>query len=122
MPENFAIIIGHNARVAWGFTNLGPDVADLYGEKVTGNTYEYDGKQVPLQKRTERIRVAGGKDVTITVRSTLHGPIVTDIGDAYAVIAKDQAGKLTVPAQQFQLSLAWTALTPGTTANARRFS
>jgi penicillin amidase len=112
------IIIGHNDRISWGFTNLGPDVADLFVEKVTGDTYEYDGAQVPLQKRTERIRVAGGKDVTITVRSTAHGPIVTDIGDAYAVIAKDQAGKLGVPAQQFQLSLAWTALTPGRTANA----
>ncbi|MFP3465800.1 penicillin acylase family protein [Leifsonia sp. SIMBA_070] len=112
------IIIGHNDRISWGFTNLGPDVADLFVEKVTGNTYEYDGKQLPLQKRTERIRVAGGADVTITVRSTLHGPIVTDIGDDYAVIAKDQAGKLGVPAQQYQLSLAWTALTPGKTANA----
>lgn len=112
------IIIGHNDRISWGFTNLGPDVADLFVEKVTGDTYEYDGAQVPLEKRTERIRVAGGKDVTITVRSTRHGPIVTDIGDAYATIAKDQAGKLGVPAQQFQLSLAWTALTPGLTANA----
>jgi penicillin amidase len=112
------IIIGHNDRISWGFTNLGPDVADLFVEKVSGDTYEYDGKQVPLQKRTERIHVAGGRDVTITVRSTLHGPIVTDIGDAYAVIAKDQAGKLGIPAQEFQISLAWTALTPGTTANA----
>ncbi|WP_431221449.1 penicillin acylase family protein [Leifsonia xyli] len=112
------IIIGHNDRISWGFTNLGPDVADLFVEKVTGDTYEYDGTQVPLIKRTERIHVAGGADVTITVRSTRHGPIVTDIGDAYAVIAKDQAGKLGVPAPQFQLSLAWTALTPGTTANA----
>ena len=112
------VIIGHNDRISWGFTNLGPDVADLFVEKVTGDTYEYDGTQVPLVKRTERIRVAGGEDVTITVRSTRHGPIVTDIGDAYDIIAKDQAGKLGVPAQQFQLSLAWTALTPGTTANA----
>ncbi|MGN7798394.1 penicillin acylase family protein [Leifsonia sp. 22587] len=112
------VIIGHNDRIAWGFTNLGPDVADLFVEKVTGDTYEYDGAQVPLEKRTERIRVAGGKDVVITVRSTRHGPIVTDIGDAYAVIAKDQAGKLGVPAPKYQLSLAWTALTPGTTANA----
>ncbi|MEV8212267.1 penicillin acylase family protein [Leifsonia sp. NPDC077715] len=112
------VIIGHNNKISWGFTNLGPDVADLFVEKVTGDTYEYDGRQVPLVKRTERIKVAGGKDVVITVRSTGHGPIVTDIGDAYAVIAKDQAGKLGVPAQKFQLSLGWTALTPGTTANA----
>ena len=47
------VIIGHNDRIAWGFTNLGPDVADLYEEKVTGNTYEYDGKQMPLTT-TER--------------------------------------------------------------------
>ena len=112
------VIIGHNDRIAWGFTNLGPDVADLYVEKVTGDSYEYDGKQVPLTIRHETIRVAGGPSVRITVRSTRHGPIVTDLSDGYAAIAKDQAGKLGVPAQQFQLSLEWTALTPGPTANA----
>ncbi|MBN9633455.1 MAG: penicillin acylase family protein, partial [Actinobacteria bacterium] len=112
------VIIGHNSRIAWGFTNLGPDVADLYVEKVTGNTYEYDGQQVPLTIRHETITVAGGPNVRITVRSTRHGPIVTDLSDGYAAIAKDQAGKLGVPAQQFQLSLEWTALTPGPTANA----
>ncbi|QNE33826.1 penicillin acylase family protein [Leifsonia shinshuensis] len=112
------VIIGHNARIAWGFTNLGPDVADLYVEKVTGDTYEYDGAQVPLTIRHETIKVAGGPDVRITVRSTRHGPIITDLSDGYEAIAKDQAGKFGVPAQQFQLSLQWTALTPGPTANA----
>ncbi|WP_434317919.1 penicillin acylase family protein [Leifsonia sp. P73] len=112
------VIIGHNDRIAWGFTNLGPDVADLYVEKVTGDTYEYDGAQVPLAIRHETIKVAGGPDVRITVRSTRHGPIITDLSDGYGVIAKDQAGKLGVPAQQFQLSLEWTALTPGPTAGA----
>ncbi len=112
------VVIGHNGSIAWGFTNLGPDVADLYVEKVTGDDYEYDGKQVPLTIRKERIAVAGGKDVTITVRSTRHGPIVTDLSEGYRAIAKDQAGKLGVPAQQFQLSLQWTALTPGKTAGA----
>jgi penicillin amidase len=112
------IIIGHNSRVAWGFTNLGPDVADLYVEKVTGNTYEYDGAQEPLTIRHETITVAGGADVRITIRSTRHGPIITDLSDGYGAIAKNQAGKFGVPAQQFQLSLQWTALTPGPTANA----
>ncbi|MFE4951264.1 penicillin acylase family protein [Leifsonia sp. NPDC056665] len=110
------VIIGHNDRIAWGFTNLGPDVADLYVEKVTGDTYEYDGAQVPLTIRHETIQVAGGPAVRITVRSTRHGPIITDLSDGYGVIAKDQAGKLGVPAQEFQLSLEWTALTPGPTA------
>ncbi|UAJ78191.1 penicillin acylase family protein [Leifsonia sp. ZF2019] len=112
------VVIGHNDRISWGFTNLGPDVADLYVEKVTGDTYEYDGAQVPLDIRTETISVAGGKDVKVTVRSTRHGPIVTDLSDDYADIAKDQAGKLGIPAQQYQLSLQWTALTPGPTAGA----
>jgi penicillin amidase len=112
------VIIGHNERIAWGFTNLGPDVADLYVEKVTGDRYEYDGRQEPLTIRHETITVAGGPNVRITVRSTRHGPIVTDLSDGYGVIAKDQAGRLGVPAGQFQLSLQWTALTPGPTASA----
>lgn len=112
------VVIGHNDRVSWGFTNLGPDVADLYVEKVTGDTYEYDGAQVPLEIRHETIRVAGGKDVKLTIRSTRHGPLITDLSDDYAAIAKDQAGKLGVPAQEYQLSLEWTALTPGPTAGA----
>ena len=33
------VIIGHNDRIAWGFTNLGPDVTDLYLEKVDGDSY-----------------------------------------------------------------------------------
>lgn len=112
------IVIGHNDRIAWGFTNLGPDVTDLFEEKVTDDTYEYDGRQLPLAIRHETIAVAGGAPVHLTVRSTRHGPIVTDISDGFGIIAKDQAGKLAVPAQQFQLSLEWTALTPGPTAGA----
>jgi len=112
------VVIGHNDRISWGFTNLGPDVADLYEEKVTGDTYEYDGQQVPLTIRKETIRVAGGKPVHLTVRSTRHGPIITNISDGFAAIAKDQAGKLGVPAEKYQLSLQWTALTPGPTAGA----
>ncbi len=33
------VLIGHNADIAWGFTNLGPDVMDLALEKVAGDTY-----------------------------------------------------------------------------------
>ena len=38
------VVIGHNARIAWGFTNLGPDVTDLYLERV-------DGDRVPGRRR-----------------------------------------------------------------------
>ena len=47
------VVIGHNKKIAWGFTNLGPDVVDLYLEKVEGKTYLYDGRQQPLRMRDE---------------------------------------------------------------------
>ena len=63
------VVIGHNQTIGWGFTNLGPDVTDLYLEKVEGDTYVVDGtRRKPLTTRTEVIKVAGGDDVTITVR------------------------------------------------------
>ncbi|WP_246649665.1 penicillin acylase family protein [Nonomuraea coxensis] len=101
------VVIGHNAKIAWGFTNLGPDVADLFLEKVDGETYLYRGERRRLETRKEQIKVAGGATVTITVRSTVHGPLINEVmpdakpsGEANAV------------------ALQWTALTPGHTADA----
>ncbi len=100
------VVIGHNDRVAWGFTNLGPDVTDLYLEKVTGGTYEYEGKQEPLRTTTEQIKVAGGKPVTLTIRSTRHGPLLSDAMDDVRTAGKGMA-----------VALRWTALDPGRTAD-----
>ncbi len=75
------VVIGHNADVAWGFTNLGPDVSDLYLEKVEGDTYRVGAEDKPLTSRREVIKVAGGEDLTITVRSTEHGPLLSDVAD-----------------------------------------
>ncbi|TFD57320.1 penicillin acylase family protein [Cryobacterium suzukii] len=123
------VIIGHNERIAWGFTNLGPDVADLYIEKVTGDSYEFDGVLQPLLLRDEKISVAGGDDVKIEIRSTGHGPLLSGFeGTAYPQIASDFPGAAGLPpapiaeagADQttYELSLQWTALTPGHTASA----
>ena len=70
------VIIGHNDRIAWGFTNLTTDVTDLYLEKIEGDSYWRDGELVPLDVRTETIEVAGGDDVELEIRSTGHGPII----------------------------------------------
>ncbi|GAA3919124.1 penicillin acylase family protein [Microbacterium invictum] len=118
------IIIGHNAQIAWGFTNLGTDVADLYLEKVDGDSYWYDGELVPLQTRTETIRVAGGADVELEIRSTGHGPIVSGLTDDLTAIAESPYTGSTdaaVPASgapegDWAVSMRWTALEPGTTA------
>nr|WP_244962787.1 penicillin acylase family protein [Cryobacterium roopkundense] len=124
------VVIGHNSRIAWGFTNLAPDVADLYVEKVTGDTYEYDGVAKPLLVRSEKITVAGGAAVKITIRSTDHGPIVSGLtGTEFPAIASDypaaadmppqaEPADAATPATTYELSLQWTALSPGRTASA----
>lgn len=101
------VVIGHNAKVAWGFTNLGPDVADLFLEQVDGETYLYKGQQVKLETRQEQIKVAGGAPVTIKVRSTRHGPLINDV-----IAGAQPSGEANAVALQ------WTALTPGRTADA----
>ena len=112
------VIIGHNERIAWGFTNLGPDVADLYLERVEGDTYELDGVMTPLTLREEIIEVAGGDPVTITVRSTGRGPIVTDIRDDFAQVASEYPAASAQPEGAYQVSLQWMALSSGNTAQA----
>ncbi|PSL39917.1 penicillin amidase [Labedella gwakjiensis] len=112
------VIIGHNDAVAWGFTNLGPDVADLYLERVTGDEYELDGEMIPLDVREETIRVAGGDDVEIRIRSTGRGPIVSDVSPDLGAIAEDLPSTTEQPEGDYALSLQWTALTPGRTPTA----
>ncbi len=75
------VVIGHNQQIAWGFTNLDPDVTDFFLEQVRGGTYQRDGKYVDLEERTETIKIAGQGDHTITVRSTVHGPLLSDALD-----------------------------------------
>ena len=125
------VVIGHNADIAWGFTNLTADVTDLYLERVVGDSYWRDGALVPLETRTETFRVAGGDDVTIDVRSTVHGPIVSGLTDDFTAIADDPATGSTdavvplgtgdgasIPPGEYAVSLRWTALDVGTTASA----
>jgi penicillin amidase len=114
------VVIGHNDKIAWGFTNLGPDVSDLYLEKVSGHTYLYDGRHLPMKTRDETFQVAGHDPVTITVRSTRHGPIISDVSDDLADVG--ELARVTGHAPHrdsgYAVSLRWTALRPGKTADA----
>ncbi|RXZ67835.1 penicillin acylase family protein [Agromyces albus] len=112
------VIIGHNDRIAWGLSNLGPDVADLYLERVDGDAYELDGAMVPLTLREETIEVAGGEPVEITVRSTARGPIVTDIDADFERLATDYPAASGQSEGEYEVSLQWTALSPGNTPQA----
>jgi penicillin amidase len=137
------VVIGHNAHIAWGFTNLNPDVSDLYLERVDGDRVLDGSTWVPLTTREETIKVAGAAPVTITVRSSRHGPLLSDRSADMASIAAappvDPSGspepRLSphatpsldpaapgVPAAAsslgYAVALRWTALDPGHTADA----
>ncbi|MFP5334104.1 MAG: penicillin acylase family protein [Actinomycetes bacterium] len=114
------VVIGHNADIAWGFTNLGPDVTDFWLERVAGDTYLRDGQQLPLETRTEVIEVAGAPDVEIEIRSTVHGPILSDAVQPVAAVGSRAPVPEDSPVQGtgFEVALQWTALEPGRTAEA----
>ncbi len=81
-PSAPGVVLGHNARIAWGVTNTGPDVQDLFVETpdpANPANYLYRGASVPFTTRQETITVAGGDPVTITVRETVHGPVLNDV-------------------------------------------
>jgi penicillin amidase len=75
------VAIGHNRRIAWGFTNVMLDAGDFFREKVDLEKGQVmsRGEWVPLTVRDEVIRVKGGADVPLKVRSTPHGPLVSEL-------------------------------------------
>ncbi|HSP06183.1 MAG TPA: penicillin acylase family protein [Acidobacteriota bacterium] len=109
------VIIGHNNRIAWGFTNVGPDVQDLFIEKTNPQNpdqYEFNGQWLDMQKIPETIQVAGGAPQTITVRLTRHGPVMSDAYNALADFDKRSSANLP---DHFVIALKWTALEPSVT-------
>ena len=81
------VVLGHNARIAWGATNVDPDVQDLVIEQpdpADPTHYIADGESKPFDVRTEEIKVKGGDPVTLQVRSTRHGPILNGVDDRLA--------------------------------------
>ena len=74
------VLVGHNQRIAWGFTNIGPDVEDVFIENFNERS-EYQTPQGWLQpeRRKEVIQVKNGADVTIDILVTRHGPIITPL-------------------------------------------
>mgnify|MGYP000223941989 CR=1 FL=1 len=76
------VVLGHNGSIAWGATNVDPDVQDLFViEPAPGDDAAYlvRGRPVPFETRRETITVAGGEPVTIEVRTTHAGPIMNDV-------------------------------------------
>jgi penicillin amidase len=87
------VIVGHNQRIGWGFTNLGPTVEDDYIEEFNERgQYKTPTGWRDAQHRTEVIHVRGKPDVTLDVVTTRHGPIITDL----------------IPGETRKIALRWT--------------
>ncbi|HHO54992.1 MAG TPA: penicillin acylase family protein, partial [Trueperaceae bacterium] len=90
LPGTPTILLGRNENIAWGFTNTGPDVQDLFIEKINPdnpNQYLSPSGNQDFITREEVIKVKGGDDVTITVRESRHGPIISDVSSKAKGIA-----------------------------------
>lgn len=112
------VVIGHNERIAWGFTNVGPDVQDLYIERINPanpNQYEVNGQWIDMQLVDEKIQVANDSPVSFQVRYTRHGPVVSDTSRRL----KDFRQKVGIEVpEQYAIALRWTALHAGGTFQA----
>lgn len=103
LPGVPGIVLGHNGRIAWGFTNTGPDTQDLYLERIDSadpSRYETPDGTTPFVTRQEIIKVRGAADVVLTVRETRHGPVISDIHEPSQRLLDDR----------HVLAFAWTAL------------
>jgi len=74
------VIVGHNQRIGWGFTNVGPTVEDDFIEEFNAQgQYKTPAGWLDAQHRQETIHVKGKPDVTLDVVTTRHGPIITEL-------------------------------------------
>ena len=98
------IVLGRTQKAAWGFTNTGPDVQDLFLEALEGkDSYRTPSGQQAFETRKEVIKVKGQGDVAIQVRTTRHGPVISDVQPAYAqFLNKDK----------YAMAIRWSALDP----------
>lgn len=79
-----AVIVGHNDRIAWGVSDLVPDVEDVYLERFDDEDnptrYEYQGEWRDLEIEDQTIEIRDGEPVELRILRTHHGPILNDFG------------------------------------------
>jgi penicillin G amidase len=93
LPGMPYVFMGHNQRIAWGFTNVGPTVTDVYVENFNSQgAYQTPSGWAQPEHRSEVIHVKGKPDVHVDVKITRHGPVITEL----------------VPGETRPLALRWT--------------
>lgn len=104
LPGLPGITLGRNQNIAWGYTNTGSDVQDLYLEQVKpddSSRYRTPEGWVTFHMRDEIIKIKDQEPITITVRSTRHGPVISD------VLSHELSDSLK---ENKVLALSWTGL------------
>ena len=110
LPGTPAVLLGRNAHVAWGFTNAGADVQDLFVERLRpadNNQYFTPEGWKNFDLREEVVEVSGGEDRSFTVRTGRHGPILPDLMPLPAK-AKLRFSEILTPLHVVALN--WTGL------------
>jgi len=112
LPGLPGVVMGQNAHIAWGLTNTGPDVQDTYLERIKPDDpsmYQTPEGWARFATRQEVIKVKGRPDVTLTVRSTRHGPVLSD--SVLTGVADDGPPLLGAAAKPgYAIALRWTGL------------
>jgi len=105
-PGAPGVVIGHNAQISWGVTNLGPDVQDIYLEKVNPdnpNQYKVAGQWQDMNVFQEEIKVKGQKKPEqVTVRITRHGPLLNEVVEGLSEPAALQWTAIRQPGEVFR--------------------
>lgn len=97
LPGAPLVVIGHNDRIAWGFTNNGADVLDLYIETFSPanpDQYLVNGQWKKAEVYDEVVHVKGKADEHLKLMVTRHGPVVRQEGEKF-------------------YAMRWTVLEPG---------
>ena len=93
LPGMPFVVVGHNQRLAWGFTNIGPTVTDVYIENFNPQgAYQTPKGWVQPEHRIELIHVKDRPDVQVEITITRHGPVITPL----------------IPGETRTLALRWT--------------
>ncbi len=106
LPGMPFVVLGRTRGVAWGFTNTGPDVQDLYLEQLDpsdAGRYRTPEGWSAFAMRDENIRVKGQGGVKLTVRSSRHGPVISDVQPQYRGLLNTE---------RYAMALRWSALEP----------
>jgi penicillin amidase len=104
LPGTPSVLLGRTDKIAWGFTNTGPDTQDMFLEQLSesGQYLTPDGYK-DFETRKEVIKVKDKPDIELTVRISRHGPIISDVNES-AQSAANASGS------NYALAFAWTAL------------